>query len=294
MPALPRLLQFNYESTVSYNDDGFTTLSVKGTLEIPLTRDPNQAARSLTQTADMLRDEVRKRIMSSIDLVKFRFTRRNFTLSRDKRTLTWDFIAEEIPYMSMPVGCTVARGSFNVRPSKAGPGLVSWMCTLRATYTVRADEPRRIAWLAFLALLRQRMSRSSFGNLDIEGVTGRKPKEVKVGDVAIAAIVPPPIVWYNALVRRQNRKAEESRIAWLMDFSFDEGLYLDSKITTFSASWRLNTTFSHILLASGLWHKTDNPRMWAASVQNIQGVQSWSNAGGPMKPDIIVDFGGGQ
>jgi hypothetical protein len=84
--------------------------------------------------------------------------------------------------------------------------------------------------------------------------------------------------------------------AILVDFNIDEGLYADSKNVTFSASWRIITTFSHILLASGLWKKVDEEtptgeNLWAMSMKDIQGSESWhANKLNPAL-DLIVDFG---
>ncbi len=290
---IPRLLQFNYESTVSYDDSGYSTLSVKGTLEIPLTRDPTQATRTFTQTADDLRGEIERRVMSGIDLQRFRMVRRNFQLSRDKRRLEWDFQAEEKPYMDLPFACNAARGTYNVRPAKAGMGLATWLCTLRATYTVVLGQPRRMAWLAFLALLRKRMAESRKAPNLIEPTPPRGPKPVVLVDV-LANTVATPVRVYNQIVSRQQKAVDTSRKAWLIDFSFDEGLYLDSKTTTFSATWKLVVGLSHVMLASGLWTKVegDNRELWATTIKTIQGVQSWLPD--KMGTDIIVDFGGGD
>ncbi len=300
--ALGPLLQFNSETVVTYSEDGYSSLSIKGTLEIPLTRSPNQKIRTLTSTVDDYRSILDTRIMAGIDLSRFRVTRRNFSISRDKRTLEWDFAAEEKPYMDLPIGCTIARGSYSVRPAKAGMGLCMWLCTLKATYTVRADRPRRIAWAMFLAMLRLRMSQSKLGNIPPLDGGNQNPGRGAVGALfpAVGAFLVGQEIskFVRDLIAKQNKPVAEARKAWLIDFSFDEGLYLDSKTTSFSATWRLVTTFSHILLASGLWKKLpeeDNQgnNLWATTVGNIQGSQSWLPNKLDPKLDVIVDFGGG-
>ncbi len=293
--AIP-LLQFNYETSVTYGDDGFSTLEVKGTLEIPLTRTPNQRIRTLTETADNARVVIEARVMADIDLSRFRVVRRNFNLVRDKRTLDWDFSIEEKPYMDLPYDCTVARGSYSVRPAHAGMGLCLWLCTLRATYTVRADRPRRIAWLSFLALLRERMASSTLGNVPDLAAGNQAPRR---GPLEVAFKIATPlgaIELFNQLFKRQEKKVKSAQKAWLIDFSFDEGLYLDSKTSSFSATWRMVTTFSHVLLASGLWTKLpekddQNNNLWATSMRDVQGVQSWLTNRVDPKLDVIVDFG---
>lgn len=308
-PLSVPLLQFNYESTISYGEDGYSTISVKGILEVPLTRIPSQGVRSMTYTADNFRSQIESRVMSGIDLDKFRMVKRNFSLSRDKRTLEWDFQAEEKPYMDLPPACTIARGSYSVRPAKSGMGLVQWLCTLRATYTVARGKPRRMAWGLFLALLRLRMAHSLFAP-DVASVSG----DSKAGRVAGAAfnstrLTIAPILSTDVIVglfgiKVDGKPASASRKAWLINFSFDEGLYLDSKTITFSATWRLVSPFSHIIQASGLWKKlpeqnSTGNNLWKTSMQapvpgsgtGIQGAFSWAPNNVNPATDIIVDFG---
>lgn len=292
-----RLLQFNYETSVGYGEDGYSNISIRGILEIPLTRQPNQRTRTLTETADDYRSIIEDRIMAGIDLERFRVTRRNFPLSRDKRVLTWDFEAEEKGYMDLPPDCPMARGSYSVRPAKSGMGLCNWLCTLRATYTVRHDRPRRTAWGAFLLLLRLRMAASENAPvIDASGnqnpprgnLVKRVIKATLFGTAANAGLE-----WMDAMQKTINNV--KSR-ALLIDFNIDEGLYLDSRTISFSASWRLITPFSHILLASGVWTKVPerdaiDKNVWATSIRDIQGHKSWLPNKVDPKLDIIVDFG---
>ena len=305
------LLQFNYETSVTYGEDGFSTLSMRGTMEIPLTRTPLQSTRTLTYTVDDFRRQIDSRVFNGIDLSRFQVTRRVFNVSRDKRTLEFDVEVAEKPYMDLPPDCTIARGTYNVRPAKAGMGLVTWLCTLRATYTVRADRPRRVAWLAFLALLRLRMAQSQIGPVpDVPNGDHNPPiGRVSILKNAILNVISPgrgTIEMYKDILERQGRLVQESRRAWLMDLSIDEGLYLDSKTTSFSATWRLNSTFNHILLSSGLWRKVpevaagppdpNRPgglNLWKASIEDVAGAESWLPNRLDPKLDIIVDFGGG-
>ncbi len=290
-----RMLQFNYESATNYGEDGYSTLTNRGVLEIPLTRSPNQSSRTLTKTADFLRGEIERRIMSSIDLRQFAIVRRNFTTSRDKRILTWDFAAEEKGYMDLPLGCMTARGTYSVKPAKAGMGMASWLCSLRATYTVRADRPRRLAWFAFLALLRHRMKYSSYGNLANPAPAGRAAGLVPIViSKALTAVGANNVVeLWKTFFKAQEKGVIDTRKAWLMDFNFEEGLYKDSRSTTFTATWRLMTTFSHILLASGLWTKVEgsNRDVWATTIKEVSGAQSWLP--NIASVDVIVDLGGG-
>lgn len=301
------VLQFNQEIGVTYNEDGFSSLSIRGTLEVPMTR-PSQEVRTLTSTVDDLREKYMNEIVKSIDLDRFRITKRNFPVSRDRRTMEWDFEAEELPYMQMPAGCTIARGNYTVRPAKQGMGLCTWFCTLSATYTVRKDSSRRTAWLAFLALLRERMHNSSKGNVPAnllaqEQQNNAPPVQNQLANLAGAGFAllsnNPSAVGAAVAEQMLNRQAAQVRAgrrAFLIDFNFNEGVYLDSKAVTFGASWRLVTTFSHILMASGIWRKLDERNQsgdnyWAVSMRDISGPFSWTANRVDASQDVIVDFG---
>lgn len=276
------ILQLNYETSASYNEEGFSKLSVSGTLEIPMTRFPNRAVRTINFTADDYRRFLEKRILTGIDLSRFRLTDREFSVSRDKRTLEWRVEAQEKPYMDLPENCAVARGTYSVRKLSKGYGMVRWLCTLKAKYVVRADAPRRSAWVAFLALLRFRMSQAAAGSLPQINKPQNPPK---------------PIPGAGLTSKIDNRNA------WLFDFSFEEGIYLDSNMVSFSASFVLSATFAYLLIKSGLWKKLPEVRnpgepnnsdnnLWAINMKDVMGTESWLQNRLDPNLDIIVDFGG--
>lgn len=292
------LLQFNYETSVSYGEDGYSGLTVRGTMEIPMTR-PAQNIRTLTTTVDSLRSVLDTRIFAGIDLNRFRVVRRDYPVSRDKRTLEFDVAVEEKGYVDLPPDCTIARGTYSVKPAHVGMGLCLWLCTLRATYTVRADKPRRTAWFAFLALLREKMRYSAFG-------TTVKQNPANRGQVKVPRWTAPdydpkadPTVFWQTLLKNQGAVVKPGDIkCWLIDFSFDEGQYLDSKTVSFSATWRLVTVFANVLLATGLWKKVQEAgalgtNLWATSMKKVSGSRSWLTNQVDPALDVIVDFGGG-
>ena len=292
------ILQLNYETSVTYNEDGYSSLSIKGTTEIPMTRTPSQATRSVPKTADSYRELLERRVLKGIDLGKFRLTKRIFSVSRDKRTLEWDVAAEEKPYMDLPPKCTIAKGSYSVRPAKAGPGLVLWLCTLRATYTVRADASRSTAWWVFLELLRLRMEQSK--NTPIPDATDNNSstKLTLVENIFGGATGSQALIQIKKKIENTaTQKKDLSRRAWLIDFSLDEGLYLDSKTISFSATWRLTCNFRDILIASGLWRKveegkrTPDKNAWALSMKDVMGSKSWLPNTLDPSLDLIIDFG---
>lgn len=297
------LLQFNCETVVSYGEDGYSSLSVTGTMEIPLTR-ATQGSRTLAATIDDQRFQLDSRIFSGIDLERFRVVSRNYPVSRDKRTMDFDVQVEEKSYMDLPPGCTIARGRYSVKPVKQGAGLVNWVCSLNATYTVRADAPRRVAWFAFLALMRLRMNQSVLGNeptlIAAQKFPGGKAAQSVNKALNSSPTVPPKsslqTIWNKTLAQQAGPRPPQ--VTMILHLTFDEGLYLDSKTMSISAAWTILSSFDGILLASGLWRKlpeidNQNGNLWAANIQGVSGSVSWlPNKLDPSK-DIIVDFGGG-
>ncbi len=197
--------------------------------------------------------------------------------------------------MGLPPAVTIARGSYDVRPAKSGLGLCNWLCSLRVTYNVRKDMPRRIAWTAFLAMLRLRMTQSQYAQIPPPAGPQNPgaPSPIFAGLQALQPFVPATMAGWAGLLGGQNAAAARSRRAWLTDFNYNEGMYLDSKTITFSATWRLITTFGAILLASGLWKKvpTDGGNTWRTSVRDISGWTSWASNRLDPAQDVIVDFG---
>lgn len=306
-PESMPLLQLNYETSVAYSEDGFSSLTVRGTMEIAMTRRPFQRNRNVPRTVDDFRRVLETKILTVEDLARFRVTRREFTVSRDKRIMQWDYQLEEKPYMDLPPLCTKANGSFSCRPAKAGMGLTTWFCTLKATYVVRNDLARRNAWFLFMYLLRLKMLCSQQGlipPLNGEQNPQRPPAAFNGLQVLRDAAFIPFVALEAGFGHlgpggQQPRQvpADQGRRAWLIDFSFDEGMYQDSKTVTFSATWRLITIFSHILLGSGLWRKLSEVddqgrRLWVTTMRDISLSRSWLPNQVDPAADVVVDFGG--
>lgn len=301
-------LQLNYETSVGYGEDGFSQLGIRGTMEVPLTRS-SVNDRSVPYTVDQYRLILDDAVLRGIDLNKFRVVRRDFNISRDKRTMTFDIGVEEKPYMDLPIWCNLAHGNYTVRPTKVGAGLASWLCTLRCTYNVRNDKMRRIAWAAFLDLLRLRMREGNRNDIPLPGMTGTQSKTPFLKKLFYSS--PPGVLLhlFGKLLPSTPKvqtldTVNKDRKVWLIDFNIDEGIYLDSKKIGFSATWRLNCAFEHILLASGVWRKlkevdSDGKSYWATSMQDpstpnnpVLGSKSWLPNEVNPKLDVIVDFGG--
>ena len=315
------LLQFNSDIALDYDEDGYSRVSTKGTLEIPLTRVLGNNSNKVFKSAD----DFRKRFLTlfGVDTLKrFRVVRRNFSLSRDRRTLEWEYALEELPPHSLPSGIPHARGTYSVR-NMDPVSMIRWLCSMKCTYVVPKDQPRNVSYWAFMTLLHHRMVQSQKGlipNLANNAAAGQQgdkggggigvggglaaavalaffPKTVIVGGVAYLA----SRVW-NAFTEEEeklhpNDNGQLKMRAILQTIGFDEGLYLDSKTVTYEATWWLFTAQSHFMDASGIFTASpaEDASLWATSVQNIMGPQSWlENRLGPSllaDSEIIVDLG---
>jgi hypothetical protein len=302
------VLQYNYEASVNFDSEGYSTVSLHGTLEIPLNRS-TPTARTLSQTVEDYRQFW---LDIKIDLTRFEVTERTFNISRDKRTIEWSFAAKELAPMGRPIGATKAGGSMKIRPKfrKTNLGIIItciWEVSLSAHYTIRADFPRRAAWQAFVMLLWSRMWAS---------INGRKPPGLDIAGNQLQVQKPQlqggwnPNIFQNvqnanaviAYYNQQNAalKNKENPLAAVnvafTGFDVDEGLYDDSKSISFGASWVLLCTWESLFAATGLWTRPPGTggQVWATSMDQIMGWRSWlSNTLDP-RADVIVDFGGGS
>jgi hypothetical protein len=313
-------LQFSWDYALRYDDEGYSSYRITGILEIPLTRTV-PAARAITTTVDDLRQAW---LDMPVNLEKFRITERSFDVSKDKRTLKWVYACEELPPMGLPLGCTSARGTMSVRnraglmggPEEGKLSFMFWTVSLRCTYTVRGDSDRRIAWLVFSSLLRFRMQQSRFAKIaplnerdaaaaiDAAGARAAAAAALAatkpVAPAAAGSSVMSQIdtILTNAYTANRSVGAEKSKAALLIDFGFDEGLYLDSKTVTFHATWVLTGNWQNLLAATGFTRWLPGTagtvgNLWRLTVADVMGWRSWSDNRLNAAADVIVDLGGG-
>jgi len=319
-----QVLQFNQESSVGYNEDGYSTLSISGTLEIPLTR-PTQGTLTLTRTVDDFRQVWMSKISNSFDLTRFRVTAREFPTSRDGRTMEWKFGLEELPPMGPPLGILTAHGSMTCKPMKQINGIIGvrWLTTLKATYTIPKGQPRRMAYVMFMSLWIYRMRQALNGVVQGTNVpVAPTPFQasapwistilswVGVGPGAPPPVIPAPVQNIGPPIGpgpnpvptvgppNPANGGGRGTQAMPINFSFEEGIYLDSKTVSFEASWIVTTTLSNLLAATGIWQSSGVEAQgpvacgrYATSIKNITGPVSWLP--NPVDPAslAIVDFG---
>ncbi len=294
------VVQFNYDTSMSYDEQGYSKLVVHGTIEIPLSR-RRVDVRSVPESVDQFRNGLVAAVTEGIDLTRYRVTSRTFPVSRDRRTMEFEVTAEEMPLFGLPPGATAARGTFSCRPwsgSKYLAGTVKWLCSLRGTYVIANSFPRRQAWWAFLSLLYFRYNESRRGFIDEDGKT-KDPLVPRPGgpqapvptDTGVVGGAPSWETYFK--IMRTGWAQNSNANAFMTSFSFEEGLYLDARTITFEASWMLITSFTRILEATGCWFPCgiEGGDRWASKMASIQGPNSWLVNRFNADNDIIVDMG---
>lgn len=302
------VLQFNWDSSVTYDMDGYSSLSFKGTIEAPIAP-LTPGGKEIGETVDSYRKYV-DRVVAEIDLTRFKITNRVMNISRDKRTMTFDIKADELGPMANPAGIYTAKGNFACRSAKTGSGaasaLAQWMCTLRCTYVVPKGRPQRLAWKAFVTLLAERMfaSQNSANMPQNPDATNPPPEPPPTPGVlqwiARAAIASVPGGNFVTPIQTSPPVRESQIRTFVTSFEFDEGLYEDSRTVSFSCTWLLVCPFRWVLRATG-WRQMQtgtaenpglcNPTVWAQSIRSISGSKSWLVNKLDPNACAIVDFG---
>lgn len=300
------LMQFNAEEDISYDDDGYTTRTFDGTMEIPLTWQLRAAGLNFapSTSVDDYREKFIGQFASGIDLSRFRVTRRDFKVSRDQRIMEWHFEVQELPPMNLPPFATTAHGNFRVKNIKPH-SFCQWSCSLSASYAIRKDRPRRWAWAAFLALLRFRMQQSELGVIPTTGDAANDQQPPPPNGPNLIGVLfgldllgPVKDRLFNQgnlldMVGNLAKQAQAKLFKCLpISFEFNEGLYLDSKTMSFSAEWMLMTTIQQVFPASGVW-RSEAPQggfTWRRSMSDIEGWRSW--LANRLDPDenVVVDL----
>ena len=313
------LAEFTYESDISYDEDCYATVTLSGTMEIPLTWNNPQ---NLTdrRLADHV-DNYRQRFLNNPPTIPdFQVKRRSFNISKDKRHMDWSFTYEEMAPMGTPVYCTKAKGQLSIRPRTGGPGGLSvWNCHLSASYTVRKDQPRRYAYLSFLLLLLDRMRQTQYAilpplNTNEAAPQQQAPSVLPSGQVQGSPAGTASAIYHLLFAQRNNpppasnqpgapNNAIDKRRAVLMHFSIQEGLFEDSRSMSFEASWFMAATLASMLAAAGVWRQvTHLPRqvtdvfaetdktLWRTSMADIQGHKGHYFLQETKDNDLVIDL----
>lgn len=180
-------IDFQWEASWAYDELGFMTKNVKGSVEIALARTPQQGDSSADANLDL--DAVMAKFQQAQDSInnlfplKEGFKRtRDFSISKSKKILSFNIVDTEIP---SPIGLPNGPIQFDLEESlgsslKDGFRMWKWRLSgsIRCPYTkVGSDiiNNKRLAFTAFYIVLQDRLSRTSGQTFPIQKETGSLP-----------------------------------------------------------------------------------------------------------------------
>ncbi len=145
------VLALNWTVDHDIDQDGYTTESVRGYLEIPITR-RTQQDRTVPDSVDRYRELLETDVKQG-----FQRSRQSFKVSADRRRLDFSWVDTELslPY---PNQVTVADANHTVRTGTGqGQGLVNWSITFDARITMARGARRDLSLITFLNIVSSRM-----------------------------------------------------------------------------------------------------------------------------------------
>lgn len=142
------LAAWNYDITFAIDESGYTSITVAGYIEIPMTR-ITVNDRRIPDNVDRYREWLETQVPPG-----FQRGPRSFRASKDKRRLDFSWTDTELP-APLPDGVTKMSATHSVEADRP---YVRWQNNMEATVTVARGAPKRQALDAFLLLLGDRMN----------------------------------------------------------------------------------------------------------------------------------------
>lgn len=147
------ILEWTYGLTFDIDRSGYTTRRLQGSVSIPMTR-KTVIDRTLSGNVDALRERITPGLA-----IGFRRDYQSFTLSEDKRALSFSFADVEMPPNIPPAGVVIAEGSHDLDwqfTSGNGSNPLLIVQTIRASYELPKTRARGEAFNHFLNLVKYR------------------------------------------------------------------------------------------------------------------------------------------
>lgn len=141
-----KIMAFNYSASISIDGDGYTTRTITGHYEIPMTR--LAGGKVVTDSADNYWEQV---VPAAIP--GFTRQQRERTVSADKRRVDFSIVDVQ-QHGGLPPDCTSAEGSYRIASETNNHA--RYLVQLNASYHVAPGRPRQAAMDAFFALLNSR------------------------------------------------------------------------------------------------------------------------------------------
>lgn len=149
-PTQGRLLAYNYGVGTQVDEQGYSTRTISGYLEIPMTRDLTAPTRVPDTADNYWNTDTCPKCPDG-----FRRVSENTNLSYDKRRLDFTVVDVELPENFFPPGVVECRASHVVQSQ--GPQLSNMTATIRASYTMAKGVPKPLAFFYFIKLVNARV-----------------------------------------------------------------------------------------------------------------------------------------
>lgn len=272
------LTQLTYSVSWGIGENGLTTRTISGSVEIALSRDPQNPqleTSASNQTRDSA-DSARNAVVSLFPRID-RYSRvsQNFGLSPDRKTLTFSITDSEVgsenPFfpgivrISAPLRCT----------SDMKSGFQIWHNSVSGTIEVAPGYSKIRAWIAFTTIFDNIFSKREKGHYNAAKLTN-SPK----GPGTSSSSNPNASSW-----------------GMLTSISLEEDKY--SRTLSFNFNYSLFCSLAELFAATGFMKPLDISQndaswsKWKTSLNNVQGPRGWANnLGLAFNPadDVIIDL----
>lgn len=192
------IMSFCYDVDYSTDYGGYTTRTIRGYIEVPMTRDSQGDRKVRHKTADDFRDSIIVQVP-----VGFRDAGGgSFRLSKDRRRLDFQFVHEQLPGIVPPLGVLKCSMSMKTQNVKRG-SFVQWLFTISAEYEMAYGRFQQAAAVHFRRVVANRIVRLTRGVVP-------NPNGVNQGGVIAPGLADDPVGLRGVI--DQIKKANGGRI----------------------------------------------------------------------------------
>jgi hypothetical protein len=149
------IMAANYEVSYDIDEEGLTSLTTSGYIEVPNTRyKTGDAGRPVTFSADSFRPQIRPEVPVGFQ----RVAPGRFKLSKDKRRLDFTFVDREL-HFPLPDNCVAADIEHTVEGDNF-KGFQNWRGSITATITTAAGVTKATAFDRFMLVVASRLRKT--------------------------------------------------------------------------------------------------------------------------------------
>lgn len=282
VPGFSGLTQLTYSVSWGIGESGITTRTISGSVEIALSRDPQNPQNTISasnQTRDSA-DSARALVVNLFPRID-RYSRvaQNFNLSSDRKTLTFS-ITDSENNTENPFFPGIVRMSVPVRySSDMKNGFTIWSGSVSGNIEVAPGYSKIRAWIAFITVF--------------DNIFGKRDK----GHVPGANTTAPPGGPGTSSNPNPSQSSQDKSLGFITSISLEEDKY--SRSLSFSFNYTLFCSLAELFKATGLFQPLSISQneaswpLWKTSLNKVQGPRGWADQLGlAFNPadDVIIDL----